>query len=156
MQGLWDTNCEEVPESDDESVKDEAEEEDTNSSLPDEDAPAVAGAPSSSAPSLEGKIREPISSDDEEDDEEDEEEEVEATKEVATSTPAKRKREAVAKSPAKKAKAPTLVQSKITAMVNLTAPKAKKKSPPVADTKELIDLSESSDESSDELPCLKG
>jgi hypothetical protein len=132
------------------------EEDDTNSSPPDEDAPADAGVPSSSAPSLEGKIRDPISSDDEDDDEEDKEEEVEATKEVATSTPAKRKREAVAKSPAKKAKASALVQSKITAMVNSTAPKAKKKSPSVADTEGLIDLSESSDESSDKLPRLKG
>jgi hypothetical protein len=60
------------------------------------------------------------------------------------------------KTPAKKAKAPTLVQSKITAMVNLTAPKAKKKSPRVIDMEGLIDLSESSDELSGELPHLKG
>jgi hypothetical protein len=60
------------------------------------------------------------------------------------------------KTPAKKAKAPTLVQSKITTMVNLTAPKAKKKSPRAVDMEGLIDLSESSDESFDDLPCLKG
>jgi FtsZ-interacting cell division protein YlmF len=113
------------------------------------------GIPSSSAPSLEGKIREPISSDDEEDEEEAENEEVEATNEVATSTPAKKKHEAVTKTPTKRAKTPTLVQSKLTTMVNPTTAKATTKKSPVAKgPKEFVDLSESSDESSDDLPRL--
>jgi 5'-3' exonuclease len=77
--------------------------------------------------------------------------------EAAISTPTKRKREAVMKTPNKRAKAPTLVQSKLTTMVNPTSAKTtKKKSSSAMDTEEPIDLSESSDESSDDLPRLKG
>jgi hypothetical protein len=114
------------------------------------------GAPSSLAPSLEGKIREPISSDDEDDEEEAEDEEVEATEEVTTSTPTKRKRDAVTKTPSKRAKAPILVQSKLTTMVGPTPVKTtNKKSSSAMDTEELIDLLESSDEFND-FPRIKG
>jgi hypothetical protein len=61
MQGLWDANCEEIPESNDESVED-VEEEDATSSPPEDDAPIDAGDPSSSTLSRKGKIRQPLPS----------------------------------------------------------------------------------------------
>jgi hypothetical protein len=58
--------------------------------------------------------------------------------------------------PSKRAKAPILVQSKLTAMVGPTPVKTtNKKSSSAVDTEEQIDLSESSDEF-DDFPCIKG
>jgi hypothetical protein len=62
-QGLWDKNCEAIPDSADESVTEDAGEDDSTSSPPEDEVPADEGAPSPSKNPLEGKICEPRTSD---------------------------------------------------------------------------------------------
>jgi hypothetical protein len=157
MQGLWDKDCEEVPEFNNDSVADDMDEDDTTSSPVEDDTPTGVGAPSSSSYPLEGKIFKPLPSDDEAEEEEAEAEATEAEAVAENTAPRKRKRMTVSQTAvSKKAKTTNLVQSTLTLMVSPAPVKATpKKSSKTVDLEELMDLSESSDEL-DEVPCVKG
>jgi hypothetical protein len=139
---LWDKNCAAVPDSDDGSVAEDVGEDDSTSSPLEDEAPTDEGVPSTSKNPLEGKIREPQTSDSEGDAEAD------------TEAP-KRKREAVAKKPSKKQKTmASLVQTKLTSVVKPVASKAAPIKTTLA-SEAIIELEESSDDS-DDLPRMKG
>jgi hypothetical protein len=141
-QGLWDKNCAIVPDSDDGSVAEDAGEDDSMSSPLEDEVPIDEGAPSPPKNPLEGKIREPQTSDSEVDAEAD------------TEAP-KRKREAIAKKPSKKQKMMArLVQTKLTSVVKPVPSKAAPTKTTLA-SEAIIELEESSDDS-DDLPRMKG
>jgi hypothetical protein len=144
-QGLWDKNCEAVPDSGGESVTEDAGEDDYTSSPPEDEAPIDEGVASPSKSPLEGKIHEPQTSGSED----------ELGDAEAEDSAPKRKQGAIAKKPLKKQKtASNLVQTKLTSVVK---PAPSKTAPTKAATAKdsIVELSESSDES-DDPPRVKG